>query len=137
MNPKYPPGAFFKENMLTPKVLEKHRKESEHDRKLAKAYAAVDTRENNVCQVSGAQLSPTASDPKRRREHHHIRGRNVRPEWVYVPKRIVLVSKAIHDLLTAKVLLIENTDATKPLRVFWNRQIVKPGKEPMRLEKVR
>jgi hypothetical protein len=117
-------------------VIEKATKASEHDRKLKAAYAEVDAREDNVCQVSGVKLSPKTDNPRRLREHHHIKGRNVKPEWVYEPKRIVLCSKFIHDLFTGKALLLESTDATQPLKLRWNRSIVKPGKEPIRLENV-
>jgi hypothetical protein len=135
-NPAYPPGAFFKDRMK-PSVLEKVTKASEHDRKLAKAYETANKREDNRCQVSGVELVPKSANPRRLREHHHIKGRRVKPEWVYEPARIVVCSKFIHDLFTAKALLLDSTDATKPLKLRWNRQIVKPGKEPIRLEGVR
>jgi hypothetical protein len=135
-NPDYPPGHFFKHTSVTPRVLEKSRKESEHDRKLAKAYEAVNQREDNHCQVSGVKLQPKTANQRLLREHHHVKGRRVKPEWVYDPKRIVLCSKFIHDLFTGKVLLLESTDATKPLQLRWNRAIVKPGKEPIRLANV-
>jgi hypothetical protein len=104
--------------------------------KLAKAYAEVDAREDNVCQVSGVKLSPAARDTKRLREHHHIKGRNVKPEWVYESRRIVLCSKFVHDLFTGKALLLDSTDATQPLKLRWNRAFIKPGKEAIRLEGV-
>jgi hypothetical protein len=135
-NPDFPYGAFFKDRSVTPRVIEKARKSSEHDRKLAKAYAEVDAREDNVCQVSGVKLSPAARDTKRLREHHHIKGRNVKPEWVYESRRIVLCSKFVHDLFTGKALLLDSTDATQPLKLRWNRAFIKPGKEPIRLEGV-
>lgn len=134
-NPDYPYGAFYKDRMV-PAVLAKSRKNSEHDRKLAKAYAEVNERENNRCQVTGVELMPRTENPRRLREHHHLKGRRVKPEWKYDSKRIVLVSKAIHDLLTAKVLLCDSTDATQPLKLRWNPHIVKPGKAPMRIEGV-
>jgi hypothetical protein len=132
-NPAYPPGAFFKHKVVVPRVIEKSRKDAEHDRKLEKAYAAVNKRENNICQVSGAQLLPRTGNARQLREHHHLKGRNVKPEWVYAPIRIALVSKFIHDLLTSGALVTETTDARKPLNVRWNRSIVKVGKEPIRL----
>jgi hypothetical protein len=136
-NPAYPPGAFFKHTSVTPAVIAKGRKKSEHERKLAEAYREVEVREDNVCQVSGVKLQPRTDNPKRLREHHHIKGRNVKPEWVYESKRIVLCSKFIHDLFTGKALILDSTDATKPLALRWNRAIVKPGKEPIRLDQVK
>jgi hypothetical protein len=73
-----------------PAKLAKHQKDTEHDRKLAAAYAKVDLREDNVCQVSGVKLEATSANPNRRREHHHLAGRNVKPEWKFEPKRILL-----------------------------------------------
>lgn len=120
-----------------PAVLEKASKASEHDRKLAAAYVVVNEREQDVCQVSGVKLAPVSLNEKRRREHHHLKGRRVKPEWVYQPKRILLVSTFIHKLLQSSSILVDGTDATKPLSLTWNRRIVKPGKEPVRLENVR
>jgi hypothetical protein len=127
-------GGIPKNGGRPPRVLATQQKQTEHDRKLAAAYAIVDARENNICQLSGAQLSPTSSDPKRRREHHHLKGRNVKPEWIYEPRRIALVSAHVHSLITSGAILIAGTDATKPLKASWNRQIVK--RLPMRLESV-
>lgn len=134
-NPDYPAGHFFKDRMQ-PAVLDKSSKKSDHEKQLAKAYATVNEREADTCQVSGVKLSPASRDEKRRREHHHLKGRNVKPEWVYDAKRIVLVSAHVHKLLQGKVILVDGTDATKPVVFSWNRRLVKPGKEPMRLEKV-
>ncbi len=116
-----------------PAVLEQHDKETAHDRKLAKAYRAVEDREDNRCQVTGVPLFAFASDHRRRREHHHLKGRNVRPEWVYKPERILLVSKHVHDLLTANALVPDGCNARKRIRFFWNDRIVRPGEEPLRL----
>lgn len=119
-----------------PRVLEIHDKSTAHTRKLAKAYDLVNKRENNICQVSRVTLRPFSVNEKIRREHHHLSSRNVKPEWVYSAKRIILVSRTIHRLLTANVILIEGTDATKTLKFRWNRNMVKPGAEPMRLPRV-
>jgi hypothetical protein len=118
-----------------PKPLRKQAKQTEHDRKLQAAYRKVEKRENNRCQVTGVELTPFHRDERRCREHHHIKGRNVKPEWVYEPKRIVLCSKKIHDMFTANVLEVIGTDASS-VKFAWNRNIVRPGKEPMRLERV-
>ena len=134
-NPAFAPGHFFKDRMK-PRVLEKLEKEDEHARKLQAAYTAVNLREKNHCQVSGVLLYPTSSNDQRRREHHHLKGRNVKPEWVYEPKRILLCSAFIHALLQAKLIRVEGTDATKPLTFTWDRKRIARGKEPLRLERV-
>lgn len=121
---------------VRPRVLVKAAKESEHDRKLRLAYEKVNGREDNTCQVSGAQLFGTSRSDKARRQHHHLKGRNVKPEWIYDPRRILLCSEFIHKLLQSKAILVDGTDATKPLTFTWNRRMLKPGKEPIRLENV-
>ena len=127
-NPAYPFGAFFKHAHRVP-----HEDVSDAT-KLKRAYRDVEEREGNRCQVTGVTLVPKTENFNRLREHHHIRGRNVRPEWVHDPVRIVLCSKFIHDLFTAKKLLIDGDDArVRPLPLRWNRRLVKPGKEPIEL----
>lgn len=118
-----------------PAVLERHDKENEHDRKLAKAYRAVEVREGNRCQVTGVELYARASNWKRQREHHHLKGRLVRPEWVYRPERILLVSQFVHRFLTSNALQPDGCNARKPIKFFWNYRIVKPGHEPLRLRR--
>lgn len=118
----------------TPAKLAKHQKDTEHDRKLAAAYRKVEVREDNVCQASGVKLEATSANDKRRREHHHLKGRNVKPEWVYQASRIVLVSAFVHQLITDGEILVIGTDAPK-VRFKWNRNIVK-GQPRARLEKV-
>jgi len=54
-----------------------------------------------------------------RREHHHLKGRNVRPEWVTRPERIILVCKEAHELITAGFIEVEGTDARKVVRFHW------------------
>lgn len=119
-----------------PRCLLRHRKQADADAELQRAYRIVEIREDHTCQISGVLLFPFAREEKRRREHHHLVSRRIRPEWRADPKRIVLVSAAIHKLLTANVILVDGTDATKPLVFTWNRHIIAPNREPMRLARV-
>lgn len=116
-----------------PRVIETARKASEHDRKLAKAYAAVNVREDNRCQVTGVPLTPRTANERRLRDHHHLTGRRVAPEWTYRPERILLVSRLVHRLLESNALLPDGCDARKPIKFAWNRRLIKAGREPMRL----
>lgn len=125
--------SLLKFRKQRPAVIEKAAKASEHERKLAKAYEAVNLREDNRCQVTGVELAPASSNERRRREHHHLKGRRVRPDWIYKPERIVLVSAYIHKLLESNALIPDGSDARKPIKFSWNYRIVKPGKEPIRL----
>jgi hypothetical protein len=113
-NSDFAPGAFFK-HKLTPGVVERHTRKATKAKALRDAYAIVDKRDGNRCRCTGLPLDPGAKEPKHRREHHHLKGRNVAPEWREDPNRIVLVSKAVHDLINNGYIVVEGTDATKRL----------------------
>jgi hypothetical protein len=100
---------------LTPVKVERHDRKQERKKELEDAYAIVNERDRNLCWVTGAHLDPAAVDPRNRREHHHLKGRRVRPEWVTRPERIILVSALAHDLITKGWIAVEGTDARKPI----------------------
>ena len=116
-----------------PSVLAKHARLTQQERKLSQAYAEVNERDGNRCRVTGVRLYAVSSNDKTRREHHHLQGRCVRPEWLTRPRRIVLVSAFVHRLLTAYALVPDQVDAKKPIQWRWNRRIVRLGEEPLRL----
>lgn len=117
--------SIFKFSKGTPRVVAKHTKDVEHDKKLSKAYAAVNLRDGDICRVTGVKLTPGAKDDKHRREHHHLKGRRVRPEWVYRPERIILVSAYVHKLLQSSALQPGGCDARQPIKFAWNKRVVK------------
>jgi hypothetical protein len=114
------------------KPFDTHRKAVQAETALEKAYRQVEKREDHRCQVTGVTLFPMHRSDRLRREHHHIVGRRVKPEWRADAKRIVLVSAAVHALLTSKALLAVGTDA-RTVRFKWNEHIVPAGKAPFRL----
>lgn len=118
---------------VRPAALERHDKQTEHDRKLAAAYLKVDDRDDSVCWVTGVKLKPGVRDDHFRREHHHLKGRNVMPEWVYRPERIITVSADVHKYLTCNALLPSAADARKPIYFEWNPRMVDPKRQPFRL----
>jgi hypothetical protein len=117
---------------LEPGVVSRRKRRADAAAALAEAYADVDRRENNVCQASGVPLNPRAIDPKYRREHHHIRGRRVKPEWRADPDRICLVSALAHQLITVGFLLVEGDYAPKA-RFHWADH-VKPEQRIFRIK---
>jgi len=121
----------------TPRGLRAHSRKAAEKAKLAKAYAEVDARDQGYCVVTGAYTTPGAIDPKKRREHHHLSGRRVRPSWKFDSRRIITVSAFAHSLLTSEALQLEGDDATKRIVAHWNRRLVKPGKEPFQLRSKR
>ena len=112
-----------------PQAVTKHRKRVEADAALAQAYADVDARDAGYCLVTGRYTVPGAVDPRQRREHHHLKGRNVKPEWVTRPERIITVCREAHDLITQGWIVIEGTDARKQLFAHWAEH-VKPSMRP-------
>lgn len=104
---------------LVPGSVQRHNRKKARQEALEKAYEAVNERDGNKCRVTGTPLSASAVDPAHRREHHHLRGRRVRPEWRERPERICLVSKLAHDLITAGWIEVEGDDARKVLCFHW------------------
>jgi hypothetical protein len=99
----------------TPVKVQRHDRKKAREEALEKAYAVVNNRDHNTCRATGRRLDPAAIDPAFRREHHHLKGRNVRPDWRDKPERICLVSALAHDLITKGWIDVEGTDARKPL----------------------
>ena len=116
-----------------PRVLSKHARLVQQQKKIARAYEIVNARDENRCRVTGVRLIVGSPNDKRRREHHHLSGRCVRPEWITRPRRIILVSAYVHRLLTASALIPDHLDADQPISWRWNRRIVRSGEEPFRL----
>jgi hypothetical protein len=64
------------------------------------AYADVDARDQSRSRISGVTLTPGATDPKRRREHHHMEERSTAPHLKAETSNILTVSAFEHELLT-------------------------------------
>lgn len=118
---------------VRPKGLVRHEKGVAKDAALAAAYRKVEIREDNRCRVTGVELLASCRSDKLRREHHHLVGRNVKPEWRHKAERIILVSAYVHGFLESSALLAHGTDARKPITFSWNKNLVQPGKAPFRL----
>ena len=117
-----------------PRALTKHRKRVQKDAALEQAYADVDVRDAGYCWVTGRYTQPGAVDARVRREHHHLKGRNVKPEWVTRPERIITVCAEVHSLITSEAITVEGTDARQAMFFHWNPRIVKPGKQPFQIK---
>jgi hypothetical protein len=113
--------------------LERHeRRKSERDA-LADAYAEVDARDASICAVTGRFTKAGAVDARVRREHHHLKGRNVRPDWVTKPRRIITVCAEAHALIEGGFIQVEGDDATKPLFFHWNTEMMRGRLKPFRI----
>lgn len=98
-----------------PGVVTRRQKRLDQEQALREAYADVDRRDGGYCWVTGRYTSAGAPDARIRREHHHLKGRNVKPEWVYRPERIITVCAEAHQLITAGWIVVEGCDARKPI----------------------
>lgn len=116
MNPDLKPGALQKG---APLCVTRRERRAEDAKALREAYADVDAREGGYCQVTGRYTVAGAPDARVRREHHHIKGRRVRPDWIDKPERIVLVCAEAHRLITIGWIAVEGTDARRQLRFHW------------------
>ena len=112
-----------------PRAVTKHGKRKVANQALLEAYADVDVRDAGYCWVTGRYTQSGAVDARVRREHHHLKGRNVRPEWVTKLERIITVSAEAHGLITQGWIVVEGCDARKPLFFHW-RADVKPAQRP-------
>lgn len=115
-----------------PRVVTRHKRRKEAAQALQDAYAEVDLRDQGICWVTGRHTSSGAPDARVRREHHHLKGRNVMPEWVDKPERIVTVTKEAHDLITAGWIQVEGDDARKVIRFHWASH-VKASQKPFQI----
>ena len=111
-----------------PAAITRRRKRLAHDRKLAAAYAEVDLRDGGIYWVTG-RYTRSSPDPRFRRDHHHLRGRRVRPEYIYKPERIITTCAEAHRLITGGYIDVEGDDARRPLFFHWNATMPK-GEEP-------
>lgn len=108
--------------------LARHERRQTEEQKLLDTYAEVDGRDQSICWVTGRFTSPGAPDARVRREHHHLKGRNVRPEWVYRAERIITVCREAHDLIEGGFIDVQGVDARKPIFFHWNAVMAKRKK---------
>jgi hypothetical protein len=130
-NPDLAPGALLKAN-IEPGVVSRRKRRAQDAQALQEAYSDVDKREGGFCQVTGRYTLPGAPDARVRREHHHLKGRNVKPEWVTRPERIALVCAEAHALITAGWIAVEGTDARRVLRFHWTELV--RGRRPFEIQ---
>ncbi len=113
--------------------LERHARRKTEQDALDDAYAEVDQRDASICAVTGRFTKAGAPDARARREHHHLKGRNVRPDWVTVPKRIITVCAEAHQLIEGGFIEVEGEDATKPIFFHWNERMMRGRLKPFRI----
>jgi hypothetical protein len=117
--------------------LDKHHKDRDREARIEAAYAEVDKRDGGIDQVTGQFTVPGSPDTKLARDHHHLKGRRVRPDWIDKPERIITVARRTHRLLQRHAILVEGDDARYRLVFTWNRTMVPVGKEPFRIKSKR
>lgn len=113
--------------------LDRHERRKAETQALLDAYAEVDARDGSICRVTGRYTIAGDPDARRRREHHHLKGRNVRPDWVNDAKRIITVCAEAHQLIEGGFIEVEGTDATRPLMFHWNEQAMRGRVRPFRI----
>lgn len=115
------------------------RKKLDFERELKFAYGLVEQRESFRCLVTGLKLVRSTEDPWRLLTHHHIEARSLAKLRRTEPANIVLLSLAVHKLVTAGLLYLLTETFEKAERfdqiavVAWNRARVKVGEEPIRV----
>lgn len=117
-----------------PGVVERHTRRKAKADALQAAYKAVDTRDGSICWVTGRYTVAGAPNASVRREHHHLKGRRVEPQWRADPHRILTVCKEAHDLITAGWIVVEGTDARRAIFFHW-RADVKPHQKTLVIQR--
>ena len=125
-------GTHFKHDEVPSTVARKQRKKDRKQR-LQDAYDEVDERDGMVCQATGKTLQRQHMDAEQVLTHHHLAGRNVKPEWRHDADRIITVSLAAHRLITAGWIVVEGDDARQAIRCHWAAH-VRPEMRPFRLK---
>lgn len=85
----------FKHQMET-RAEEKLRKGREREAEIDRCYQSVDLRDRSVCRVTGEFLTAGASDPRKRKEHHHMVRRS--RGGLHESANVLTVSAYIHQL---------------------------------------
>lgn len=111
--------GFHPQPKPIPGAIVKRKRRAEADKALREAYADVDLRDGGICWVTGRFTRSDAVDPRVRREHHHLKGRRVRPDWITKPERIITICVEAHQLINAGWLVVEGCDARKAIFFHW------------------
>lgn len=115
-------GSFFKCDE-EPRAITKAKKRTADKDDLDAAYAEVDLRDGGFCWVTGRYTVSGSPDRRNRREHHHLRGRNVAPEQVADSRNIITVCAEAHSLIGSGHLVVEGDDALLPIRFHWRADV--------------
>jgi hypothetical protein len=116
-----------------PRSVSKAKRRAINAKALEDAYADVDRRDAGYCWVTGRYTQPKHVDARVRREHHHLKGRRVKPEWVTRPERIITVCAEAHHLITIGWIVVEGADARKPL-FFHYAEFVTPKQKTFQIK---
>lgn len=93
-----PHTTFFKHEMETRHEY-KDRRQADKLAAERSCYEKVDDRDESVCRVTGVFLTPGATDPKKRRVHHHMVPRSRGGEHQTV--NVITISDYMHTLIHA------------------------------------
>lgn len=91
-------GTNFKHQLET-RVESKDKCKAEKLKAQTDCYKAVDLRDKRICRVTGAVLSPGASDPHKRLEHHHLLFRS--QGGTNSMANVITISAFLHQLIHA------------------------------------
>lgn len=102
-----------------PAPVRRAQKRAQDEAALRECYADVDRRDGGICQATGRHTVPGSPDARVRREHHHLVKRSHSTALRAEPSNVVTLCAEAHQLVEAGLLVLEGTDATKPLFCHW------------------
>jgi hypothetical protein len=116
-----------------PRVLAALLKDRGHKIRLDAAYALVDHREDGRDRVTGKPTVKGGKSHEVLRDHHHLYGRNARPEFKFDHTKIISVSRRTHKYLQQHLIEVEGDNADGVLFFRWDRSRLPGGKIPFRI----
>jgi hypothetical protein len=138
----WPKGqTFFKQDVVTPRVMEKNQQEKADAKAWDACKVAVDLRDKAVCQVTGAYLKAGEVDGWKALERNHLDLRSLAKRQRFNPEAVLTMSRSVHQLWHAGAFALLDKRGRPAKRVShidhfaWNRRIVAKGEEPFRVRK--
>lgn len=75
------------------------RRKAEKQAEQVSCYQAVDLRDVSICRVTGVYVTAGATDPHKRKEHHHMLARSL--GGLHELANVITISAYIHQLIHA------------------------------------
>ena len=124
-----------------PASVERQERKDAYQLELEAAYAIVNVNDHYRCWATGTKLVKQSADPWRVLTHHHLEAQSQNKARRTDPSNIILLSLAVHRLVTRHALVLVTEAGEKPLNrrdlkyAEWDRTRIPVGREPIALRR--